>query len=80
MEAVISALNDIGMAIGIPAALIIGWLFLNVKELKGRIEKLEAEREADKKSLESELSKLYDKLNAVASDVSYIKGRMDKEE
>ena len=47
METVVSALNEISMAIGIPAALLIGYLFLSVKDLKNRIDKLEDGREID---------------------------------
>lgn len=77
METVVSALNDIGMAIGIPAALLIGYLFLSVKDLKNRIDKLEDERENDKKAHNEEMSKIYDKLNTVAQDVAYIKGKLE---
>ena len=77
MESVISALNEIGMAVGIPAALLIGYLFLSVKDVKNRIDKLEDERENDRKVYNEEMSKIYDKLNTVAQDVAYIKGKLE---
>ena len=77
METVISALNEIGMAVGIPAALLIGYLFLSVKDVKNRIDKLEDERENDRKVYNEEMSKIYDKLNTVAQDVAYIKGKLE---
>ena len=77
METVISALNEIGMAVGIPAALLIGYLFLSVKDLRNRIDKLEDERENDRKVYNDEMSKIYEKLNTVAQDVAYIKGKLE---
>lgn len=77
METVISALNEIGMAVGIPAALLIGYLFLSVKDVKNRIDKLEDERENDRKVYNDEMSKIYEKLNTVAQDVAYIKGKLE---
>lgn len=77
METVVSALNEIGMAVGIPAALLIGYLFLSVKDLKNRIDKLEDERENDRKVYNDEMSKIYEKLNTVAQDVAYIKGKLE---
>ena len=77
METVISALNEIGMAVGIPAALLIGYLFLSVKDVKNRIDKLEDERENDRKVYNAEMSKIYEKLNTVAQDVAYIKGKLE---
>lgn len=77
METVVSALNEIGMAVGIPAALLIGYLFLSVKDVKNRIDKLEDERENDRKVYNAEMSKIYEKLNTVAQDVAYIKGKLE---
>lgn len=77
METVVSALNEIGMAVGIPAALLIGYLFLSVKDVKNRIDKLEDERENDRKVYNDEMSKIYEKLNTVAQDVAYIKGKLE---
>lgn len=77
METVVSALNEIGMAVGIPAALLIGYLFLSVKDVKNRIDKIEDDRENDRKSYNEEMSKIYDKLNTVAQDVAYIKGKLE---
>ena len=77
MESVISALNEIGMAVGIPAALLIGWLFLQVRTNTKKIDELEKARESDRKVYNDEMSKIYEKLNTVAQDVAYIKGKLE---
>ncbi len=77
METVVSALNEIGMAVGIPAALLIGYLFLSVKDLRNRLDKVEGDLENDRKAYNAEMSKIYEKLNTVAQDVAYIKGKLE---
>ena len=77
METVVSALNEIGMAVGIPAALLIGYLFLSVKDLRNRLDKVEGDLENDRKAHNAEMSKIYEKLNTVAQDVAYIKGKLE---
>lgn len=77
METVVSALNEIGMAVGIPAALLIGYLFLSVKDVKNRIDKIEGDLENDRKAYNAEMSRIYEKLNTVAQDVAYIKGKLE---
>lgn len=74
---VMESLNAIGAAAGIPAALLIGYLFLRVKELGAAVEKLKAAREEDRKDADSKLSEIYNKLNALLSDVSYIRGKLE---
>lgn len=41
------------------------------------IEKLKVELEAVKDKVDDKVSAIYDRLNAIASDVSFIKGRME---
>lgn len=77
---VFDALNTIGAAVGIPAALLIGWLYLKVKGNSEEIEELRRTLESTRKENAGELSKIYDKLNTLLADVSYIKGRLSKEE
>ena len=79
-NSVVEALNTIGAAVGIPAALLIGWLFLSVRSNTKRIEELEKAREADRKEQDSKLSEIYNKLNTLVSDVSFIRGRLEREE
>lgn len=77
---VVDALNTIGAAVGIPAALLIGWLFLSVRSNTQRIDALEKAREADRKEQDSKLSEIYNKLNTLVSDVSFIRGRLERED
>lgn len=76
---VVEALNTIGAAVGIPAALLIGWLFLSVRSNSQRIDALEKARESDRKDQDSKLSEIYNKLNTLVSDVSFIRGRLEGE-
>lgn len=77
---VVEALNTIGAAVGIPAALLIGWLFLQVRTNTKKIEELEKARESDRKEQDSKLSEIYNKLNTLVSDVSFIRGRLERED
>ena len=77
---VMESLNAIGGTVGIPAALLVGWLFLKVKGHSEEIERLHKELESVRKENAGELSKIYDKLNLLLADVSYIKGRLFKDE
>lgn len=76
---VVEALNTIGAAVGIPAALLIGWLFVQTRSNTKKIEELEKARETDRKEQDSKLSEIYNKLNTLVSDVSFIRGRLERE-
>lgn len=76
---VVDALNTIGAAVGVPAALLIGWLFLQVRTNTNKIDELEKARESDRKEQDSKLSEIYNKLNTLVSDVSFIRGRLESE-
>lgn len=76
---VVEALNTIGAAVGIPAALLIGWIFLQVRSNTKKIEELEKARETDRKDQDSKLSEIYTKLNTLVADVSFIRGRLESE-
>lgn len=78
-NSVVEALNTIGAAVGIPAALLIGWLFLQVRTNTKKIDELEKARESDRKDQDSKLSEIYNKLNTLVSDVSFIRGRLESE-
>ena len=77
---VVDALNTIGAAVGIPAALLIGWLFLQVRTNTKKIDELEKARESDRKEQDAKLSEIYNKLNTLVSDVSFIRGRLERED
>lgn len=87
---VVEALNTIGSALGIPAALLIGWLFLKTREhsseivsLKKEITDMKGKNAEEIETIRQENSeafgKLYEKMNLLANDVAFIRGRMERE-
>lgn len=90
MDAALTALNTIGGALGVPAALLIGWLFLKTREhatgiesIKKEISDMNAKHAEEIETVRQENSeafgKLYEKMNSLANDVSFIRGRMERE-
>lgn len=91
MESFIAVITSLSSVIGVPASLCLAWAAFIIRDQGKRIATLEADMKEmeDKftlalKEMDSrrndELSKLYDKINGIAQDVSYIKGRIDKED
>lgn len=76
-SSLMESLTAIANVAGVPAALLVGYLYLRVKQLGTEVEKLRTEREADRKDADSKLSEIYNKLNALLSDVSYIRGKLE---
>ena len=90
MDAAMTALNAIGSALGIPAALLIGWLFLKTREhtaeiasLKKEVTDMKGKNAEEIETIRQENSeafgKLYEKMNLLANDVAFIRGRMERE-
>lgn len=52
-------------------------LYRYIVRLDAEIDKLKAELEAVKEKVNDKVSSIYDRLNAIASDVAFIKGRME---
>lgn len=77
-SSVLESLNAIGGTVGIPAALLVGWLLMRVKQLSSEVESLKKAREDDRKDSDMKLSAIYDKLNLLLADVSFIKGRFSE--
>ena len=69
----ISVLNDISQVLGVPAAICLAWAAFVLRDHGKRISHLE-------ESQKEEVNAIYDRLNDIAQDVSYIKGRMEREE
>lgn len=91
MESFIAVITSLSNIIGVPASLCLAWAAFIIRDQGKRLATLEADMKEmeDKftralKEMDSrrndELSKLYDKINGIAQDVSYIKGRIDKED
>lgn len=90
MESFIAVITSLSSVIGVPASLCLAWAAFIIRDHGKRITTLEADmKEIDKRFTDElkemdirrndEMSKLYDKINSIASDVSYIKGRIEKE-
>lgn len=73
MEGLIATLTDLSQVLGVPAAICLAWAAFVIRDHGKRISRLE-------ESQKDEVNAIYDRLNAIASDVAYIKGRMEREE
>lgn len=69
----ISVITDLSQVLGVPASICIAWSAFVLRDHGKRISRLE---ESQKK----EVNAIYDRLNDIAQDVAYIKGRMEREE
>lgn len=90
MESFIAVITSLSNIIGVPASLCLAWAAFIIRDHGKRITTLEADmKEMDKRYTEAlkemdknrneELSRLYDRLNKMSDDVSYIRGRIEKE-
>lgn len=86
MTDLLSILTSNAPAWGITLTLVIAWLIVSVvllwrdnRRQDAEIEKLKAELEGVKNKVDDRVSSIYDRLNAIASDVAFIKGRMEGE-
>lgn len=90
MESFIAVITSLSSVIGVPASLCLAWAAFIIRDHGKRITTLEADmKEMDKRYTEAlkemdknrneELSRLYDRLNKMSDDVSYIRGRIEKE-
>lgn len=90
MESFIAVITSLSNIIGVPASIGLAWAAFIIRDHGKRITTLEADmKEMDKrytdalkemdKNRNEELSRLYDRLNKMSDDVSYIRGRIEKE-
>lgn len=75
METLISVLTELSSVIGVPAAICLAWAAFVIRDHSRRIAKLEDELDEIDNKRNEELSKIYDKINAISADVAFIKGR-----
>lgn len=73
MEGLIAILTNLSQVLGVPAAICLAWAAFVICDHGKRISRLE-------ESQKDEVNAIYDRLNAIASDVAYIKGRIEREE
>lgn len=76
-SSLMESLNTIGGTVGIPAALLVGWLFMRVKQISSELESIKKSRDEDRRDADGKLSEIYAKLNSLASDVSFIRGKLE---
>lgn len=62
-----SAVESIGKVLGYPAVVLVMWLYSQVKELRHRVDVLEHDNNDAKKTLSD-----------IRSDVSFIRGKMER--
>jgi hypothetical protein len=70
VEGLIAILTDLSQVLGFPAAICLAWAAFVLRDHGKRISELE-------NSQKSEVNAIYDRLNDIAQDVAYIKGRME---
>ena len=75
----LNVMSGISNVVGVPCTLILAWLIFEARNMKKRIEELEKARETDRKEADSKLSEIYTKLNTLVADVSFIRGRLERE-
>lgn len=63
----VTVIESIGRAMGIPAALAAGWLYMSVRSLQSKV-----------KDLENGYDTLRADLSQIKSDVAYIRGKMER--
>lgn len=61
-------IEQIGNVVGIPAALVVGWCVFKIKDLVNRVDILSKEN-----------SELKQTLSDIRADVSFIRGKLEKE-
>ena len=86
MEKFVEILTELSSVIGVPAVICLAWAAFvirdhekKIKTLEKRIKELEdaLEKQADRRS--DELSKVYNRLNALANDVAFIRGTLEQQ-
>lgn len=78
MEMLLSIVTELSSIIGVPAAICLAWAVFIIRDHARRIEKLENALNEQEDKRNAELSKIYDKINAVSDDVSFIRGQLSR--
>ena len=79
MEQFVEILTGLSSIIGVPATLCLAWAVFIIKDHAKRIGDLEDSLKEISKNRTEELNRLYDKINNIAQDVAYIKGRVEND-
>lgn len=67
-------LTSLSSIIGVPAVLCLAWAAFVIRDHAKRIQKLEDAMDENNDKRKDELNQLYNKINAISNDLSYIKG------
>ena len=78
MEQFVEILTGLSSIIGVPATLCLAWAVFIIKDHAKRIQKLEDDLKEADKNRAGELNAIYDRINQMASDVSFIKGALSE--
>ena len=80
MESFLEVLTNLSSVIGVPAALCLAWAAFVIRDHAKRIERLENALDENDEKRADELNKVYDRLNALAGDVAFIRGMLEQRE
>ena len=80
MESFLEVLTNLSSVIGVPAALCLAWAAFVIRDHAKRIERLEKALDENDEKRADELNKVYDRLNALAGDVAFIRGMLEQRE
>lgn len=80
MEQLLEVLTNLSSVIGVPAALCLAWAAFVIRDHSKRIAKLEDTVDENDAKRTDELNKVYDRLNALAGDVAFIRGMLEQRE
>lgn len=78
MEQFVEILTGLSSIIGVPATLCLAWAVFIIKDHAKRIQKLEDDLKEANNNRVGELNAIYDRINQMASDVSFIKGALSE--
>lgn len=79
MEQLLEVLTNLSSVIGVPAALCLAWAAFVIRDHSKRIAKLEDTVDENDDKRTDELNKVYDRLNALAGDVAFIRGMLEQQ-
>jgi hypothetical protein len=74
MEQLMEILTSLSSIIGVPAVLCLAWAAFVIRDHAKRIQKLEDAMDENNDKRKDELNQLYNKINTISNDLSYIKG------
>ena len=80
MEQLLEVLTNLSSVIGVPAVLCLAWAAFVIRDHSKRIAKLEDTVDENDAKRTDELNKVYDRLNALAGDVAFIRGMLEQRE